>query len=89
MGAWQYFTPQSARTLYPPFAEPRVSLPPDFDRIAELNKRLDAICREAEELRAKIETARHDPALWPERWREVRTFAETETPHPRVKPEPT
>jgi uncharacterized protein Yka (UPF0111/DUF47 family) len=66
-----------------------VTLPPDFERIAELNKRLDEICREAEEIRAKIESARRDPALWPDRRRESRMFVEGESPNPPVEPEPT
>jgi hypothetical protein len=72
-----------------PVQSGRVTLPPDFDRIAELNKRLDEICREAEEIRAKIESARQDGPLWPERRHGSRMFLEEEPRiHPR-KPEPT
>jgi hypothetical protein len=42
-----------------------VTRPPDFDRIAELAKRLDEICREAEHLRAQIESNTHEPPIWP------------------------
>jgi uncharacterized protein Yka (UPF0111/DUF47 family) len=66
-----------------------VSLPPDFDRIARLNKRLDEICREAEEIREKIQSARHDGALWPDRRRESRMFVEEESSSLPRKPEPT
>jgi hypothetical protein len=63
--------------------------PPDFDRIAELNKRLDDICREAEEIRAKITAARTDAAMWPDRRHETRMFNEEASATPPRKPQPT
>jgi hypothetical protein len=66
-----------------------VSSLPNFDRIAELNRRLDEMCREAEEIRARIASARHDLAMWPERRHESRMFAEEEMPAPSKEPKRT
>jgi hypothetical protein len=66
-----------------------VSRPPDFDRIAELNKRLDEMCREAEEIRARIASARHSTPLWPDGRHESRMFDEKESRASRRKGEGT
>ena len=60
---------------------------PDFDRIAELNKRLDEICREAGEIRAKIESNRNEGSSWPNERPEARTYDEMESRYPPRKPE--
>ena len=62
--------------------------PPDFDRIAELNKRLDEICREAEEIRTKIVSTLKDPPPWPDRTRERSSTEEEEPASLPEKPEP-
>jgi hypothetical protein len=65
-----------------------VSRPPDFNRIAELNKRLDEICREAEEIRTRIVSTRKDPPPWPNRKPERSATEEEESASPPGKPEP-
>jgi hypothetical protein len=66
-----------------------VSQPPDFDKIAALTKQLDEMCRQAEQIRAKIESTRHDTPPWPDRRRESRTFEQRESGGPARKPEAT
>jgi hypothetical protein len=66
-----------------------VTLPPDFDRIAELARRLDEIRREAEEIRARIDSSRGDVPPWPDRRRESRMFEREESGGVPRKPEPT
>jgi len=65
-----------------------VTTPPDFDRIAELNKRLDEMCREAEEIRAKIVSTRKGPVAWPDRERRRSQTTEEESRFLPEKPEP-
>jgi hypothetical protein len=66
-----------------------VSQEPDFERIAELARRLDEICREAEEIRTRIESHQRDPAPWPDRRRAPRLFEEEEIAGTPRKPETT
>jgi hypothetical protein len=61
----------------------------DFDRIAELAKRLDEIRREAEEIRAKIDSTRQAPPVWPDRRHGSRAFGEEKSDSLPRKPEPT
>ncbi len=64
--------------------------PPDFDRIAELAKRLDEICREAEHLRTQIEAGTHEPIIWPIDARGSRMFQEEKSSaHSSKKIDPT
>ena len=66
-----------------------MTLSPDFDRIAELARRLDEIRREAEEIRARIDSNRHEVPPWPDRRRESRMFEQEESGDVPRKPEPT
>lgn len=58
-----------------------MSQPSDLDRIVELTKRLEELCREGEEIRDKIARIAREAPLWPDRRVVGRLFTDAREPY--------
>jgi hypothetical protein len=61
---------------------------PDFDRMTELVRQLEDICREAEDIRARLRAETERVSIWPDRRRPDRFGAHDVTSPSRRQTDP-